>query len=327
MDAALSNTVNLFTENSAAVKSRLKWQHSMLQRIAALLYSSEGRAVDCDAIEACMRLIKQQTGVFSAFRGYAKLNIAALLSLADTPEQVFADTLSVYALLKAARFAAGDYLAFAAYQIARQVPPERHAETVDRTRAFYDSMKAEHRLLTGQDDYIFSAMLGISTLDVYMSTARMERIYEELKPVFSSRNEVQSLAQVLTLCADETALYRVIQLHDELKSRRLNYNRAYALSTLGVLALVSEDAPRIAQAVAETYAFLRTQKGFGSFSVTKLERMLLSASLVAFSCLRDGTEGVLGAVLANSITNILIAQQVAVAAAAGSAAAASSASS
>lgn len=325
MEQKSLDILTLFLDNAAALKQHLPWQQPMLRRYAAMLYASADREADIDAIDACMSLIKQETGVFSMFRGYVKLGMAAMLSLYDEPERVFSDTLQVYAQLKDIRFHASEYLALAAYQIARQVSSDRHAEAVARMRAFYEAMKEEHRFITGYDDYVFSAMLGISELDVAEGSARMERVFQELRPVFSSRNGLQGMSQVLALFPGDTAVSRAVELHDALQALSLNFSRGEALSTLGVLSLLDGDTAAIAQEVAEMYEKLRAQKGFGALSMQKLERMLLAASLIACGRLQAGGQSALTAALATSITNILIAQQAAMAAVLASAAASSAA--
>lgn len=55
-------------------------------------------------------------------------------------------------------------------------------------------MKNDHRFLTGQDDYIFSAMLGLSDIDVTQGVARMERFFQTLRPEFHTGGGVQALA-------------------------------------------------------------------------------------------------------------------------------------
>ena len=325
MDTTSHHVLMLLVDNTAALKQHFPWQQPMLRRYAALLYASAGREADIGAIDACMDLIKQETGAFSMFRGYVKLSMAAMLSLCDEPERVFSDTLQVYVQLKDVRFHASEYLVLAAYQIARQVPVERQAEAAARTRAFYEAMKEEHRFITGYDDYIFSAMLGISELDVSEGCERMERVFQELKPVFASRNGLQGMSQVLALFPEDDAVSRAVALHDALKTRDFNFSRGEALSTLGVLALLDGETASIAQEVADTYEELRAQKGFGPLSVQKLERMLLAASLIACGRLQAGGQSALTTALATSITNILIAQQVAMAAVLASAAASSAA--
>ncbi len=319
--------LELFAENSQRVKKVFVWKNPMVNRLSALLYTAENKIADDEAIRASYELIKDNTGSFSAFRGNSVISIAAMLSLSAHKGTQLTNTMAVYELLKNVKFRASDYLVIAAYQIAANTAPEHFQRTVERTKAFYDGMKAKHRFLTGQDDYIFAAMLGLSDIDVHSGVERMEQLYATLKPEFLSGNSVQALTQVLVLGGDSSeSAFRVIALSDAFRDRGLRMDKEYTLSSLGVLSLLPGSKENIVNDVSETYDFLRTKKGFGSWSITKQELLLLSAGLVAFKYVDEVKSGVVSTVLSTSITNIVIAQQAASAAAAATAAAAAATS-
>ena len=319
--------LELFADNAQRIKKAFAWQNALVTRLAALLYTAEGKAADPEAIRAGQDLIKENTRMFSSFRGNSAITIATLLSLSGEQEPRLTNTLAVHELMKDSKFRTSDYLVVAAYQIAAHTPPDQYIRTVERAKAFYDGMKVRHRFLTGQDDYIFAAMLGISDIEVKRGVERMEELYAELKPEFFSGNSVQALTQVLVLGEDtpEPAA-RVLALRDAFRAQGLRMDKEYTLSSLGVLSLLPYDQESIVNDVAGTFEFLRTQKGFGNWSITKQELLLLSASLVAFMYVEDVRSGVVTTMLSTSITNIIIAQQTAVAVAATSSAAAASSS-
>lgn len=317
--------LELFADNAQTIKKAFAWQNALVTRLAALLYTAGNRIADPEAIRASQELIKENTRLFSSFRGNSAITIATLLSLSGEQERRLTNTLAVHQLMKDSKFRTSDYLAVAAYQIAAHAPSDQYAATVERTKAFYDGMKARHRFLTGQDDYIFAAMLGISDIGVERGIERMEQLYTELKPEFYSGNSVQALTQVLVLGADtpEPAA-RVLALREAFRSRGIRLDKEYTLSSLGVLSLLPYDPEGIVNDVSETFEYLRTRKGFGSWSITKQELLLLSASLAALQYVEEVRSGMVTTVLSTSITNIIIAQQTAIAVAAASSAAASS---
>lgn len=329
MNEQYSARLDLFAENAQRIKKAFPWQNTMVNRLAGLLYTAENKAADVEAIRASHELIKENTGLFSSFRGTSVISIAALLSLSAEKEQQFANTLTVYDFMKEIKFRASDYLVIAAYQIAAHTTSDRYQHTVERAKMFYDSMKAKHRFLTGQDDYIFSAMLGLSNIDVDRGVDRMEQLYTSLKPEFLSGNSVQALTQVLVLGEEAPeAAARVLALRDAFRTQGIRMDKEYTLSSLGVLSLLPCSREVLVTEVSETYEYLRTKKGFGSWSIGKQELLLLSAALVAFKYVDEVRNGVLTTTLSTSITNIVIAQQAALAgAAAASAAAAASSSS
>ncbi|MNM73234.1 hypothetical protein D3C81_849540 [compost metagenome] len=320
--------LQLFADNTLRVKKEFAWHNQLIHRLAALLYAVEDRTADVSAIRNSYELIKKSTGLFSTFRGNSAITIATLLSLSLEKEKQLEDTLTVYNMLKNAKFRASDYLAIAAYQIALNTEPDQYQIAIARAQAFYESMKANHRFHTGQDDYIYAAMLALSDIEVESAAARMEELYATLKPHFLSGNSVQALTQVLVLGdkASETATDLLI-LCDAFRKKGIRLDKQYTLSSLGVLSLLPCDSQSVVEEVAKTCEWLRTKKGFGSWSITKQELLLLSAALVAYNYAEEVNSGILTTTLSTSMTNIIIAQQAAIAVAAASATAASSSSS
>ncbi|PYY31131.1 DUF4003 family protein [Paenibacillus illinoisensis] len=320
--------VELFVSNAQIIKKSFKWQNPMMHRLAALLYAGENKTADGEAIRQSHDLMKQNTNLFSVFRGNSAISIAAMLSLTTDQESKLADTLHVYDLMKQIKFRSSDFLAVAAYQIAAQAAPDQFQYTVERAKAFYDQMKAKHRFLTGQDDYIFAAMLALSDLDVEFGVARMEQLYRELKPEFSPGNSLQALTQVLVLGDDNPeSSARVLALQEAFRKRSIRLDKTYTLSSLGVLSLLPVHQDTLVDQVQETFDWLRDQKGFGAWSITKQELLLFSSALVAVQHVENLRSGVLTTALSTSITNIIIAQQAAMASAAAASAAAAASSS
>jgi len=302
----------LFAENAQAIRKEFTWQNALTKRLAALLYAQADRRIDCDAIRWCHDLMKQNTGVFSTFRGNMALGVATLLSLSADPQGLFRQTLAVYELLRATKLRNSDYLVVAAYQIAAQTEPAQYPNAVARTRAFYDGMKAHRFLQTGQDDYIFAAMLGLSRLDPVTGTDRIERVFDRLRGDFREKNSIQALAQVLVLGGtDDIAITRIIALRDALRAQKIRLDKTFTLPSLGVLALLPVDPGVIARDIDQAQAFLRAQQGFGRLSVTTQELLLYATGIVADGYARTIDAGVLAATISTSITNIIIAQQTA----------------
>jgi hypothetical protein len=295
--------------------------------LAALLYTVENKIADHEAIRASHELIKENTRMFSSFRGTSAISIATLLSLSGRQEQQLTETLAVYDLMKEFKFRASDYLVIAAFQIAAHTTSDQYVRTIERTKAFFDGMKSKHPFLTGQDDYIFAAMLGISDIGIEHGVERLEQLYVTLKPEFYSGNSVQALTQVLVLGEEASGpADKVLSLREAFRAQDIRLDKEYTLPSLGILSLLPYEQKELVSDVAETYEFLRTQKGFGNWSINKQELLLLSAALVSYKYVDDVKSGIINSMLSTSITNIIIAQQTAIAVAAASSAAASSSS-
>jgi hypothetical protein len=312
MDKDIQSKLELFASNAQTVKKRFTWQHALTHRMAALLYAREGLKADCGKIKQCHNLIKENTGVFSTFRGNMVLSLAALLSLSPDPKRLLEDSLKVYSMMKDEKFRASDHLVIAAYEIAAQGDHMRYNDTVMRSRNFYDGMKSNRFFQTGQDDYIYAAMLGLSDLDVATGVGRIEEIYRKLKGEFWDNNSVQALAQILVLGgSDDDTVKRVLTLRDVLRSQKIKLDRAYTLPSLGILAMLPVDINVIVADIDKARKALRAQKGFGSWSIATQELLLFAAAIVAGYYALNMANDSVSAAVSTGIANIIIAQQAA----------------
>ena len=316
MKNEIQKKLELFAENTQSIKKEFKWHDASAKRLAAMIYALHNQKIDGAAIQGSHDLIKDSTGVFSTFRGNMALPIAAMLSLKGNREELFASTVAVYEMMKNSKFRASDYLTVAAYEIASQGESADHPRIVARAKEFFDSMKSAGWFRVGEDDYIYAAMLGLSDVDVTTGTERIEQLYQRFKPQFSSKNCIQALAQVLVLSGDcGMAADRVLTLRDVLKSHKIRLDKAYTLPSLGVLSLLPVEPETLVREIDAAQNHLRTQKGFGSWAVSKQEVQLFAAATVAAAYADDIKCGVMAASVSTGIASIIIAQQVAIMAA------------
>ena len=251
--------VELFVSNTEIIKKPFKYQHTMMQRMVALLYAAENKTVDVEAIRHSNELIKQNTKRFSTFRGFSSFSIAAMLSLTNDGLTRLQHMLQVYDLMKDIKFRNSEYLVMAAYQIAAQAPPEQFQHAVQRAKTFYDQMKTEHPILTGRDDYIFTAMLALPDVEPDSTIVRMERFYQDLKSTFSAGNHLQSLTQVLVMGSNDPEVNaRIMTLRDTFRARKLRMDKTYTLPSLGLLTLLPSDPEKLTDEVVDTYDWLRS---------------------------------------------------------------------
>ncbi|MDT0125395.1 DUF4003 family protein [Paenibacillus sp. RRE4] len=312
----------LFVSNTLILKKPFKWQHPIMRRLAALLYVVENKSIDPEAIQQTNDLMKQHTKRFSAFRGPSSFHFAAMLSLTTDQLARLQHTIQVHDLLKEIKFRNSDYLVMAAYQIAAQGQPEQFQHTVKRAKLFYDRMKKEHPFLTGHDDYIFTAMLALSDLELDTAITHMEQLYRELKPHFSAKNSVQTLTQILVIGDGGSEVSeRLLALSEAFRSKNHRMDKTYTLPSLALFALLPVEINLLVDQVVETYDWLRTQEGFGAWSINKQELLLFSSALTAIQHVESLQNEILTTSMSTTITNIIIAQQAAMTAAAAAAAA------
>ena len=302
----------LFAENVEITKKGFSSYDGLTRRLVAMVYAQQGQRVECEAIRDCRNLIKQNTSMFSSFRGNIGFYIAALLSLSSNPQQLFDKTLKAYALLKDAKFKATEFLVVGAYQIAVQVEEDEYEAVVTRAKEFYDDMKDKHFFNTGVDDYIFAIMLGLAKIDVAVTAKQMELYYSNFKKQFGNNQGVQALAQILTLGdADDNIEKRVSTLYDALRANKIKLNKEYMLPMLGVFALLPMDIDTIVSSIIKVQTELREQKGFSIFAISSQELILFVSALVVSEYIDKEITDILTATLSTNIINIIQAQNTA----------------
>ncbi|WP_179218646.1 DUF4003 family protein [Saccharibacillus sp. O23] len=302
--------LQLLAGNAQALKKEFAWHNVSASRLAALLWAVEDRTAAPESIRGMFDRIKQSASAFSSFRGLLSVALSAVLSLREDPEGRLNETMDIYEQMRDLKFKSSDYLVFAAFEIAENAEPARRAEAIERTRMFYEGMKANHRFLTSQDDYIFSALLGLSELPTESTLKRMEQFYAELKPEFRAGNGLQALTHVLVLGeADAGTIPRMMELRDRLKERKLRMDKDFTLPSLGLLALLPTDTRVIVDDIEQGFSYLREQKGFGRWSITEQELLLLVSGVVISRSVGQIRESVASPAVSNMLMSLVAAQQ------------------
>ena len=329
MKESLLSLCESFIQNRDAVKSAFGWDSAYIYPVCAAIFTDKRLPADPGRMKECRAMLKEATGIFSNFRGTARLAMISLLAADADPGEKLQRSLSAYATLKE-RFLASQYLPVASMIIADLAEPERFTKIAERTRRIYERMKQEHPLLTSSEDSVFCALLALSDLPDAQIVEKTERCYTLLKPRFFSGNAVQSLSHVLALgdAEPESGCERTLALFEELKRMGYPYGVRYELPTLGVLALIPEDIPTIAGNVTDAADWLKQQRGYGFFGVGRAQRLMHAGMLVTSDYLGAQKRPSMTSAAIGATISLIAAQQAAICAAiAASSAASASASS
>lgn len=333
MRETLAAACRNFIENRNRIKSAFAWESAYIHPVCAAIFTDQGQQADVERMKYCQSILKEETGIFSNFRGNAKLALVSMMAVDCNPEEKLRKSLQIYNLLKE-YFFSGQYLPVASMVIADVAPESRYGEIAARTRNIYNLMKREHPFLTSGEDSVFAALLALSDLTDEQVVQETEDCYRLLKPEFFSGNAVQSLSHVLALGEGqaEEKCRRVMELYRGLKERGCRYGTDYELASLGVLALLPAELSCVMADMVEADDFLAQQKGYGILGVGRKQRlmhagMLVSGVYINESGGRSGNLTMNSAAIGGTIS-LIAAQQAAMyaAIAASSAAAANSSS-
>lgn len=330
MNENLKKKVDLMVENYSVLKEDFIWDGSLVKHFAAMINANKDKKVDLRKIHEISDYIKSETSCFSYFRGHNKFMMANILAFEDDYKAMFKKIESIYDKLKDNGFKNSEYLPLAAYTITKETEDNDIEFRIKRMRSFYEKMEKNHWWLTSSDDYVLSAVLATTDLEVEETSNKIEECYNALKDnSFTGCNELQTLSHILALGEEDVnkKVTRVMDLYEGLKTVKCKISYS-GLPSLGVLALITDDIKEVLEEAKEIHDYIYEKSGYGFWSLDRNMRVILALNLISAYYVENIKSEVLEVTLANSINAILIAQEQATVAAciAVSAAAASSSS-
>lgn len=329
MKAEIQAKIDLMVDNFHTLDKGFIWDMPIAKHFGAMIVANRESQITVDQVKATKKLIERDTSMWSYFRGTNEFLLAVLLTGEANPEEVLTRCMQHYDALKHRKFYSSAYLVLASYSIAKHSDPYQYNRIYDRFEAFYAGMKANHFWLTGDNDYVYAAILAMSDLSVDTTLDKTEAIYQCLKSMgLSAGNELQNLSHILAFGEGsvEGDCSRAMNLYAALKQRKCKIS-SYGLALVGVLSLIMTSPETMADEVTEVYEQLKQLKGYGAWSLGHTERAILAASIVADYYNDKISSGTIESALTSSVSSIIIAQQAATMAAISGAAAASAAAS
>lgn len=329
----MNEKINLFLENNNTLQNiKGSWgMYDVQKKCSALTLTIKNKLIDSNRINLALQVIKENTSVFSNFRGNNKLTTAIAISLEEDMEGSLNEIVSIYNKLKE-EFSSSEYLVIAAQIIFNSRDRVNIDDAVKNTRVAYDYMKKSHRFLTGREDIASAAIIATTSSDFEQTFNEIEECYEILKKEkLSSSNNIQALSHILSLInlSSKDKCEKVMDMHSVLKENKVPLKDFY-LPLLGIVSFLTDNKQEFAKSVSEVSAELKSHKGFGNFTLGSPLRNMISVVLVSMDYL-DNLDSDLKNSLIDSTNNValtvVIAMQTAIIVASSAAAASAAASS
>ncbi len=248
----------------------------------ALSLTLKGVSADANRINEAIKIIKNNTSMLSNFRGNNLLTTAITISLENDMEGSFKELISIYDKLKGLFFT-NEYLILASIVIFNARYRVNIDDAVKNTRVVYDYMKKNHRFLTGQEDISAAAMIATTSRNLEVTLKEIEECYEALRNSgFSIGNNTQSLSHILPLFSGsvEEKVRRVVKVDEALGDNRVPLKN-YSLPILGIAAVIADEPNTFAKEVRDVSEKIKSEKGFGSFTLGSTIRNMIATGLVA----------------------------------------------
>lgn len=293
------------------IEKQFRWEHNLSKHFAALIYTQKNKEFQKEKIRNMIRIIKENTGVFSPYRGNPTFILAMLLcSQYDDPKEKFLKMLEYDKKLRNEGYKNSTYLPIANYALLITCEEDEVENRVKRAYDIYRDMKNNHPWLTSGDDYPLTILLAgfNNSIDI------IEEYYKGLNKLgFSKGNGLQLLSQILSFSGEdkEVVIRRCKNVYEKLKENKLKLYPSF-YSSLGLISLLSGDNDKVIEELIEVAKYINGLKKYKWLG--KGMNVLLASAIVSNEYISKKTEqnNLIETTIGISIETLIAAQTSAV---------------
>ena len=281
MTIALQEYVDKFIKNKSVLETFFKEENKQVYPICAMLFQNATSIITQEKLKECSKLIDDCVGRFSNFRSDCKMVLVSMLARNTEPQIAIEKALTIYNELKNS-FTSSSFLPVAALLLAERTEGEDYIEISQKSLEIYKKMRGFYPNITSIEDVVYIILLAASDRNVDEICTEIKMGFDDFCMKKLSENTKQDLSFSLTLlngniqnkCEKLSSFYKVI------KSKGCKFGDEHEVSTLGILANISENQENLVDKMLEIDEILKCQKGYGFFGYTNRERMLQVGELV-----------------------------------------------
>lgn len=282
MDERLRQRCELLARNRETISKTLKWDYNVMYTAAAGIFTAEGVEVEAETLKECRRVLKESEGIFSDFRAHLMVPIVCRMAMSGDPAEYLRKLKAAYKAVQDGRLLGSEYRVGAAMILAERVPEHAYGEYAAKTGEVLKALNREHRILTGDEDTPFAALLAVAGGGTPAVAEEAERCYRILAGRFWDKDAVWTLAQVLALFPGdaESKCRKTIAVFDEMKDRGQKYGKGREIAMLGLMTALDEPAEVIAAQIDEADDYMREEKPFRGLAMDAKTRAMFAAQVV-----------------------------------------------
>lgn len=274
-----------FMENRKRIERIFRMSTPQVQCLCALLLGLDDRDADMESIRRGKKILKRNTGIFSAFRGLGMAPAAIKIGEYTDGEQRLNFAKDNLRKLRTAGFAPTDYLCPAAFLMAKA--HDRADAVAKDAHEQYLEMRHAQRILTGGEDVMFAVLFAMYNAKKDVIFPRADVATDLLSGRFGRTNAVQMASFAIALSdqpADLLAL-RTERLYDAVRTAGEKNREMLDLPILAFLAGLDVPEKETAALIVELSAYLREQKGYSPMRIGRSQRLVYATALAAIDAL------------------------------------------
>ncbi|MBR6039576.1 MAG: DUF4003 family protein [Clostridia bacterium] len=285
MQSGTMRRTEQFMENRRRIERTFRMSTPQVHCLCALLLGIDDRDADLESIRRGKKILKKNTGIFSAFRGLGMAPAAIKIGEYEDGAQRLDYAKDNLKKLRAAGFIPTDYLCPAAFLMAKY--HDRADAVAKLAREHYLEMRHAHRVLTGGEDVMFAVLFAMYGAEKDALSARMDAAMDLLSGRFGRTNPAQMASFAIAFSdqpADELAL-KTERLYDAVRQAGEKNREMLDLPLLAFLAGLDVPEKETAALIVELSAYLREQKGFSPMRIGRSQRLVYATALAAIDAL------------------------------------------
>lgn len=282
MNVELERKCKLLVSNRDAMHKAFRWDNESMLLAGSSFFVGLNWKADTDKLKTCGEILKRKSGLFSSYRGNIRMPLLCKMAVAEDAKQYFEDVDFIVQQMKPLKWIETDYKVLAAMTLRDHLDMDDITSATEKMIALYQGMKEKHPWLTNGEDVPFAAILAVSGIDTEVLMTEMENCYKELSQTFRNKNAVQSLSHILAIdpVDIQTKCQKVEDMFDILKENKHKYGTGSELTVLGTLSMLNLTAEQAASEIIEADDYLKSHKGFGSFTMGDAVRRMYAALMV-----------------------------------------------
>lgn len=319
MKTELNTKVNQMLELYMKISKDYKWENDLSKHFAALTYILKNKEFEKEKIDGMKRVIKENTGVFSYYRGNTMFTLSMLLcSEYDNPKEKFMKMMEYDRKFKEEGFKKNTYLPVANYALLLTCEEDLIDTRIKKAYEIYCEMKKNHPWLTSGDDYPLCVLLANSEKPVHTNIKNIEDCYRYLNEEgFSKGNGLQFLSHILSFGDEDNSVKgeRCKKVFDRLKENKLKIASSY-YAALGIITLIGNNNSEAIQDLIDVADYLNRLKKYKWLG--KGMNVLIASAIVSKEYIEDkiNEKDLIDTALGISIETLIAAQTAAMIAAA-----------
>ena len=236
--------------------------------VCSYVFLSRREEPNEELIRLCRQILRENSGVFSGFRGNGEPVFAAMLSVTPDPGAAMECSVQLYEEMRSYKLSS-EYLPLLCLYMISRIPPEEYGSFAYGTYELFRTLNEEHPILTSSEDVVFAGLLhatGRNHADLHDEISESYDLLKESLPFLYSSDSIQTISHVLTLCSSDpvSKVERTVRFRRMLRDAGYKYGNGFEMSLLAIIANIGIDHDQILADFEEADDYLLQDKAYSS---------------------------------------------------------------